>query len=395
MTAPLRVLHVMTAIDRGGAENHLVELVRHQCASGMQVTVAYLRGHGYWAAPMREMGATVHDLRLRFYGDLRPLSHLRRILAKAVFDLVHAHLPPAEVYVRLALLGGSARDLPLVISKHNDCPFHTIPGERALGRWVARRASAVIAISRAVREYMIGPALGLPPEQVQTIYYGIDVQPFANVTPESVAALRQEWGANPETLLIGFAGRLVAQKSIDTLIRAFALFLKNDRSRDTKLVILGCGPLESALRECAAQAGVADRMIWAGFREDVPRVLHAFDIFAITSAHEGFGLVLVEAMAAARPVVATRAGAIPEVVVDGETGFLADPGNTRQIADAFSVLTDSALRRQLGAAGHHRARSEFTLEKMWRQTDELYAHCLDLIPATGSEESTIITAPLA
>lgn len=375
MTAPLRVLHVMTAIDRGGAENHLAELVRHQRASGLAVTVAYLRGNGSWAPKLRAMGATVQDLRLRFYGDPRPCSQLRRILAETSFDLVHAHLPPAELYLRLALLGRSAKELPLIISKHNDCAFHRIPGQRALGRWVARRASAVIAISAAVWRYMTGPALGLRPETVHPIYYGIDVQPFENVTKNSVAELRREWGAGPETLVVGFAGRLVEQKAIDTLIRAFAMWVKCG-PRDALLVIAGRGPLEAALRACANREGIADRVVWAGFREDVPRVMSAFDVFALTSVHEGFGLVLVEAMAARRPVVATRAGAIPEVVVDGETGLLTDPQAPEQFAEALTRMTDPAFRARLGAAGYRRVLTHFTLARMWEQTDALYANCL-------------------
>lgn len=375
MTAPLRVLHVMTAIDRGGAENHLAELVRHQRASGLAVTVAYLRGNGSWAPKLRAMGATVQDLRLRFYGDPRPCSQLRRILAETSFDLVHAHLPPAELYLRLALLGRSAKELPLIISKHNDCAFHRIPGQRALGRWVARRASAVIAISAAVWRYMTGPALGLRPETVHPIYYGIDVQPFENVMKNSVAELRREWGAGPETLVVGFAGRLVEQKAIDTLIRAFAMWVKCG-PRDALLVIAGRGPLEAALRACANREGIADRVVWAGFREDVPRVMSAFDVFALTSVHEGFGLVLVEAMAARRPVVATRAGAIPEVVVDGETGLLTDPQAPEQFAEALTRMTDPAFRARLGAAGYRRVLTHFTLARMWEQTDALYANCL-------------------
>src|SRR5260221_3159283 len=165
MSAPERILHVMTAIDRGGAENHLVELVRHQRASGIAVTVAYLRGRGYWAPALREMGATVHDLRLRFYGDLRPLRTLRRAVAETHFDLVHAHLPPAELYARLALLGTPAKELPLIISKHNDCPFHRIPGERVFGRWVPRRPSAAITLCAADHELMPHPALRLPEQK--------------------------------------------------------------------------------------------------------------------------------------------------------------------------------------------------------------------------------------
>ncbi|MEA3213641.1 MAG: hypothetical protein QOE70_6698 [Chthoniobacter sp.] len=388
-----QVLHVVTSIARGGAQNHLVDLVRHQRAAGVAVTVAYLRAHGYWAPALREMGATVSDLRLRFYGDLRPLRELRRLLAGTRFDLVHAHLEPAELYLRLALLGTSAKELPLIISKHNDRPFHCFPGQRALGRWVARRASAVIAISEAVRKFMTGPSLGLKPGTVQTIHYGLGAQPFEKVTEASAAALRREWGAGAETLVIGFAGRLVEQKSIDTLIRAFAL-LRQRAPGETKLVIAGCGPLEAALRRCAEEQGVTDHVVWAGFREDVPRMMKAFDVFALTSVHEGFGLVLVEAMAAARPVVATRAGAIPEVVVDGETGFLAEPAQPQQVADALLKLTDAAVRARLGAAGHRRVLANFTLEQMWRQTDALYARCLRAESGCTSG-AAVAAAPLA
>ena len=159
---PLHVLHTITGIERGGAENHLFDLVKHQLASGMRVTVAYLRGQGYWAPTLRKLGARVDFLKLRFYGDPRPLNLLRVILAETKFDLIHAHLPPAELYTRVALAVRGDDSTPLLISKHNDCPFHpSLPGERAIGRWVARRAKMVIAISEAVHRYMTGPALGL------------------------------------------------------------------------------------------------------------------------------------------------------------------------------------------------------------------------------------------
>ncbi len=369
----MKVLHVMTAIDRGGAENHLFDLVSHQRASGWSVTVAYLRGHGYWAEPMRKLGAAVHHLRLRFYGDPRPFQNLRALLAEGDFDLVHAHLPPAELYTRGALASLGDTDLPLVISKHNDCPFHVLPGERVLGRWVARRAALVIAISEAVRRYMTGPALGLPASQVQTILYGIETAAYPQVAPEALAALRREWGATAGTLVIGFAGRFVEQKDIPTLIRAFARF-REISGCDARLVLVGKGELAEAMRRCAAEAGVADRTVFAGFREDVPVVMRAFDLFAITSVHEGFGLVLVEAMAAERPVVATHAGAMPEIVVDGETGFLAD--GVEPIAQAFVRLGDAALRERLGRAGRQRVEEHFAVARMCAETDAAYLRLL-------------------
>jgi glycosyltransferase involved in cell wall biosynthesis len=388
-TSP-RILHVITSIDRGGAENHLMDLIRHQRRSGVEVTVAYLRGKGYWAAELRRLGVSVCDLALRYYGDLSPLRKLRRILKTNAFDLIHAHLPPAELYARIALLGANKKRTPMIISKHNDCAFHRLPGERAMGRWVARRASSVIAISDAVRRYMVEPTLGIEPEKVKTIRYGIDVNPFERVELDAVAALRREWNAAEKTLVIGCVARLVEQKSLDTLLHAFALFIRRG-VENAKLVIVGDGPLKNALQRCAKMLGIADQVVWAGFREDIPLVMNAFDVFAITSVFEGFGLVLIEAMAARRPVVATRAGAIPEIVVDGVTGFLAPPREPELLAKAFEKLTDHTLRERFGKAGRERVESHFTLKRMWQETDAAYFRCIQ----TSQQPDDGASAPAA
>ena len=393
MRADLRILHVITAFDRGGAENHLADLVRHQRDCGMHVTIAFLRGRGSLGAAMKELGAEVHNLALRFYGDPRPLVRLRKLIKRGAFDLVHAHLPPAELYVRLALLGHSSAALPLVISKHNDCPFHSLPGELAMARWVAKRASVVIAISGAVHRYMAVRGIGAPPCRSVLIPYGIDVAPFEQVAPEAVVRLRQEWGAERDTLVIGFVGRLVEQKSIETLIRAFAI-LARQYAGDARLAIVGDGPLRASLQRCASESGIAQHVVWTGFREDVPTVMKAFDIFALTSVFEGFGLVLIEAMAARRPVVATSVSAIPEVVADGETGLLARPRDPQSIAAALLGLRDGAVRARMGAAGYRRVFEHFTLERMWEATDAVYAHCLR--PCGFAESTTTAaTAPAA
>jgi glycosyltransferase involved in cell wall biosynthesis len=375
MNKPVHVLHLITAFDRGGAENHLSELVRHQRAAGMEVTIAYLRGRGAWGPAMRELGVEVVPLGLRFYGDLRPLWRLRRLIAKGKPSLVHAHLPPAELYARVALLGIPASSLPLIISKHNDCPFHRIPGESVVERWVDKRAAAVIAISEAVAQFMERRGVGTAPGQMETIFYGIDIGAYGRVPAAEIADLRDQWGAERDTLLIGFVGRLVPQKSIETLIHAFALLRRKTRC-DAKLVIVGSGPLQSALRSFARNEGVSDRVVWAGFHENIPAVMRAFDVFALTSLFEGFGLVLIEAMAARKPVVATRVSAIPEVVVDGETGLLAEVKSAKSVAEALERLLDPAMRERLGSAGGRRAFEHFTLERMCQATDAVYSRCL-------------------
>ena len=145
-------------------------------------------------------------------------------------------------------------------------------------------------------------------------------------------------------------------------------------SPKARLVIVGTGRAEAAMRRLAYELRISDRIVWAGFRDDIRRVMGSFDIFALTSIYEGFGLVLVEAMASRRAVIATRVGAIPEVV--GTTGLLISPRSPDELAAAFHQLSDHALRERLGEAGRQRVLDEFSLERMWEETDALYEQCL-------------------
>lgn len=370
----MKVLHVITTINRGGAENHLVELVRGQVASGLNVAVAYLKGDAYWAGELRRLGADVVPLGLRRYGETAPIWRLWRLLGAQEPDVVHAHMPPAELYARLALMLPVARRVPLVISKHNDEPFFRGAGQRWLGRWVARRAARLIAISDAVNRYSCAN-LRVPANQVTTVHYGIDPAPYATVELDAVTELRNAWNVPHDAWVIGTVARLVPQKALPVMLQGYAAY-RAVATRPSRLVLIGRGPLEAELKALAARLGIGDEVVWAGFREDIPAVMRAFDCFALTSSYEGFGLVLLEAMAAARPVVATAVSAIPEVVADGETGLLCPAGDAAAVAAAFTRIEDPVLRANLGRDGALRAGEHFTLERMVARTVEIYQECM-------------------
>jgi glycosyltransferase involved in cell wall biosynthesis len=372
-----RVLHLITTIDRGGAENHLVELVRWQRAQGLEVRVAYLKGGSYWTDELRRLGVEVVPLGLRFYGD--PLAVLRLRAAVRAFrpELLHAHLPPAELYARLALRGGDLGRVPLVVSKHNDTPFALGNAWAALrlGRWVDRRAAAVIAISEAVRARVLAEGLAAAPELAVTIPYGIDTVAFAEVDAAAVLRLREAWGAGPDTVLFGTAARMVPQKSLETLLEGYAALRRRRPDAAVRLVLVGTGPLEGSLRARAAALGIGDHCVWAGFREDMGVVMNAFDVFVLTSLWEGLGLVLLEAMAAGRPVAASRVSAIPEIVTEDRTGCLFPVGDAQALAGCMESLLDPAHRRALGQAGRERA-ERFSIARMGAATLEVYARVL-------------------
>jgi glycosyltransferase involved in cell wall biosynthesis len=382
-----KVLHVITTIDRGGAENHLADLARAQIAAGFRVAVCYLKGNGYWTAELRRAGVEVYSLGITHYYDIRGVIRLRRLLREWQPQLVHAHMPPAELFTRLALLA-SSEQTPLVITKHNDEPFHRGPGAKFLRQWVGRRATRVITISSAVADYLARTGFRFPAEKIAVVRYGIDTQAYDDVTPEEVSRIRREWSVE-NSLVIGTIARLTAQKNIHALLDAFERFLSASKV-DAKLVIVGRGEMERELKEHADQLGIGASVVWAGFREDIPPVVRSFDIFALSSVYEGFGLVLLEAMAAAQPVVATAVSAIPEIVVDGETGVLVSGDVPLGLASAFARLTNAEERERLGEAGRKRARRHFTVQGMVESTNALYAAAWR---EAGAERAQVNDAP--
>lgn len=364
------VLHVITTINRGGAENHLAALAGAQLEAGLAVTIAYLKGDGYWAKDLEAKGAKIVPLHLIRYGDPLPVRRLQKLIATSVPDVIHAHLQPAELYVRLALLLTGKTQPPLIISKHNDEQFYRGPFHQQLGRWVASRASHFIAISGAVNRFFVKD-LALLPDKITTIHYGIDATPYQQISNDAADALRKEWGVPDDAWLIGTVARLVPQKALHVLVKAYAAYRRTAR-HPSRLVFVGRGPLEAELKDLALSLGISDQIIWAGFREDIPVVMKSFDVFALTSVYEGFGLVLLEAMAAGKAIVATAVSAIPEVVVDGKTSLLCPVNDVDAFARNLTEIENPSRRLQLGQAGLTRALTEFTIKKMHERTATIY-----------------------
>ena len=358
------ILHVITSIASGGAENHLFTLAQQQVNEGLRVTVACLRdGDSRLKIAFEECGVAVMPLGLRCYGQWGPVRRLRDVLTELQPDLIHAHLPPAELYVRLALLDRAYAKVPLVISKHNDERFAPVFFEQTLARWVARRAQHVIYISHAVKNFWRKRRVPADPAKACVVHYGLDAAPLVDGED-----LRREWGVDPSAVLFGFVGRLVPQKALDNLVTAFAR-LENPAAR---LVLVGDGPLGSRLEQQVRSLGVAEHVQMVGFREDIPAVMAALDVLILGSDYEGFGLVLLEAMAAERPVLATQVSAIPEIVLDQETGILVPPRDAGAMVNGMRTLLDSNLRVKFGKAGRQRVKAHFNTAKMIDLTQAAY-----------------------
>jgi glycosyltransferase involved in cell wall biosynthesis len=257
------------------------------------------------------------------------------------------------------MYGGVAaaiRGVPLVSTKHNDDPFRAGPF-RYVERTLARLALRIVTITEALREFTIA-RVGIPDAKVVTIHYGLDDLP-------------SPWGVNGPVRLPAGArvmltiARLTPQKGVDVAIRSLTSL-----PEDMVLVVLGDGPERTRLERLAADFGLRDRVLLRGREPDVAEWLRRASVLVHPARWEGFGLAVLEAMLAGLPVVATNVSALPELVVDSQTGVLVRPDDPPALAHAVRrALADGA---QLGAAGRERALREFSVARMADRTVELY-----------------------
>jgi glycosyltransferase involved in cell wall biosynthesis len=353
----MRVVHVHRVRGIGGSERHVLALLPALAQLGIEPLFVGLDDPASSAEPFYGVldEARVPYVRLRSRRDLDPplALSLRRALRRLRPDIVHTHLVHADVYGALAAPG------PLISTKHNDDRFRRGP-YRFVERAVTRRAERVIAITRALARFNV-EEVGLPAEKIDVVHYGLDAPP-------------QAWGTNPpapvarQARVLLAVARLVEQKGIDRAVRALPQIRAN--APDAVLVVLGEGPDRPRLEALARDLGVGDAVFLLGRVPDVAAWLQRAEVLVHPARWEGFGLALLEAMLASLPIVATKVSAIPELVVDGETGLLADEA---ALAPAVSsLLADRALAAKLGHAGLARARKAFSVERMARRTAAVY-----------------------
>jgi glycosyltransferase involved in cell wall biosynthesis len=376
---PIRVLHLITSLDRGGAENHLLSLVTHADQSRFTFETAVLCGEGELTSVFEAAGVRVHLLKARSRFDPLALTRLAALIRERGYDIVHSHLFRADIYGGLAVAQAGDRRPYLVSTRHNDDRFFLNPFVGIVHYLLSARQDMIIAISDHVAHFTIARGVRHP-ARVRRVYHGLQPPDTAGLEREG-QRIRADLGVGPGDFLVGNVGRLAPQKGQRHLVAAMPMLF--ERVPTAHLVIAGSGDLEPFLRDLALQAGVAERVHVLGPRRDVPQLMHALDVFAMPSIWEGFGIVLLEAMAAARPIVATRVATIPEVVADGETGVLVPPGDAPALAEALASLwAQPDLARRMGEAGRERLRRSFSLEKMVGDTELLYRELVE--EGTGS-----------
>jgi glycosyltransferase involved in cell wall biosynthesis len=337
----MKVLHVITGLAAGGAEQQLRLLLRH-LPDRHRCDVVALENPGTVAQGLREDGVRVFDLGMRGNRDPAALPRLTGLIRHGRYDLVHCHLYRACVYGRLAarLAGVGA----VVATEHSLLPGviegrRITPGVRALYLAAERLGQRTLAVSESVAEHLAD--WKVPAHRVLTIPNGVDATRYAQPAPTRAATrqfLRAGLGLPQDALVVGGLGRLVPGKRFEVLVDALALMPQQDGA--VRLLLVGDGEERPALERRARAAGVADRVVFAGERADVPDLLTAMDVLAAPSRNETFGMALIEGLAAGLPVRWSSGPALSELPP------AAAPGARRVRSDPAAYAAELAQLRQ-------------------------------------------------
>jgi glycosyltransferase involved in cell wall biosynthesis len=353
-------LHIDTARTWRGGQNQVLLTVLGMRAAGHR---AALVAHPAGVLRQRAAeGLELVPLAPRTEMDFTAAFRLARILSRLQPDVVHAHDPHAVALAALALSMRSGVQPPLVASRRVD--FH-IKGN-AFSRWKYRQVACFICASELIRRMIVSD--GIPEDRTVTVHEGIDLQ---HIAAAPTIDPHQEFWLPHGAPVVGNVAALVPHKGQRHLIAAAALVLRD--VPDARFIIAGEGELRDALERQIRELHLDKHVFLAGFRPDVLSLHKGFDLFVMPSVSEGLGTSLLDAMACGKAVVATRAGGIPEVVVDRQTGLLVSPRDDHALARAIvALLTDPDRRAAMGRAGLERVRQRFSAERMVLETLDVY-----------------------
>lgn len=360
----LRVLFINSIQMWGGAEVWLMDTMHGLERRGHRVTLVCRPGT-ILETNARANGFDVVPMRMRSDFDPVVVGEVLRLIRRNAVQLVCTNMDKELRFGGLAarIAGGVA----VIPSREVDYPLKNKLRYRFTYNVLADR---VLANSESTRRTLLQSAPWLRPERVEVVYKGIDPAPYLD-RPEAGAALRRELGIEPSAPVVGFVGQIIERKGIPDIVACMPAVV--ERIPGARFLFVGEGRLLEFLKTRTRELGMERNVIAAGFRADIPAVMKAVDVLLLPSIVEGFGYVLVEAMAAGKPVVATRVSSIPEIVRHDETGLLVDAGSPQQMASALvSLLEDPERRFAMGRRGRERVLANFTLERMLDRIEAVF-----------------------
>ncbi len=371
-----RVLNVVPTLMCGGTENQFMALARTLDRTRFDVEFACLRRWGGFVEELEQRNIPLTEYPVPTFRSVTALAQqarLARHIVRRGVQIVHAYnfygnvfaTPPARLVA------------PVTIASIRDRAPYLTSMQKRVQRYACQFADCILVNADAVKDWLIGD--GYDASKISVIRNGVDLSRFDNAPPRS--ELQRELGLPDGTPLVGVISRLTRLKGLEHFLEAAAMV--RARVPNARFLIAGeTSPMDreylGELQQYAERCGVAESVIFTGLRRDVPAVLSSLDVSVMPSLNEALSNVVLESMAAGAPTVATRVGGTPEAIVDGVTGVLVPPADSRALADAIvHLLHDTRLATHLGTAARAHIVDHFSVRRMVRSTEDLYVELLE------------------
>jgi glycosyltransferase involved in cell wall biosynthesis len=374
--AKVRLLELRNTYKWGGGPDKTILLSAEQHdRERVEVVVAYIRdardNEFLIAKKARAKGLTFYDIEEHGKLDLRVLKTLAGIVVQHDINLIHSHDYKSDLFAYLLKWKLRKRRLAVISTLHG----WAMQGVRDYVYWfldlfLMRRFNHLFAVSHATKKELV--AAGMPSDQISVIHNAIDTEVWSR--RQAATSMREALGLKDASPIIGYVGRISPEKDLETWLRTAAVVVKEYPA--ARFVVVGEGRDEGLLNQLKSLAnilGIADNVDFLGYREDLPSIYAAFDLFFLSSRREGICNSLLEAMAMEVPIVATDVGGTKELMINGQTGYLLPPGDVEGMAQALiSFVRNEGLRRNMRKAGRDHIEDKFSFSSRLRRIETLY-----------------------
>ena len=371
----MKIFHLITSIDNGGAENHLASLVKEQIKKN-EVTVIYLKGNDYWKKKLLFKGVRVIRFNLENIANIVKLFltiyKINKLISEKKPEIVHSHLSSMEL-IGAILKFISNNQFKFIVTKHLDSFFleasngqnNFIQG-KLLDFFIFKNADRIICISKQIKKYFL-KKIKVPKKKLKVIYYGLNQSDLrlkkSNLQHRKIKNIKKNF-------LICCIARHVKQKSLDFLIKGFYEFRK--KNINSKLILVGNGPETKKLKMLSNDLKLNNEIIWIGYSENVLNILKLSNVFVLPSRYEGFGLVLLEAMYAKKPIIASNVSAIPEVIKNNWNGLLFKYNSIKEFNLQLLKIKNKNISKKFIKNSQITLNKKFNFNKMIHSTYEIY-----------------------
>lgn len=383
----MNILHIISSIDRGGAENQLFYLIKEQIKKNKKISLCYFRGNNYWLKKYQKLGVKINKINISnssnlfmlFYGVI--CIYLKYRNYKSL--IIHCHLSISEFigfFLKIIFLKKSK----FIITKHLDSYYLEKYSDKDkiffkgifFEKIILNFADHVIFISHFTKSYFL-KYVKLKRNKYSVIYYGISNINWPNLPINRRKEFRKKFGISSDSFVIGNIARHVPQKGMLFLIKSYIQYLKITNKK-SKLILIGHGPELKKIDLLVKTYRLDEKIIRINFTESINEFYSIFDIFILSSKFEGLGLVLLEALIKKVPIIATNQSSIKEIIINKKNGLLVKFGNIDEMAIKIKKLEDKFYRKKLTIHNSLILNKKFNLQKMAELTNNVYEKTISL-----------------